>query len=137
MDITDHFSRIAHVFSFPRRIRELPLQFKKPRFPFSLTRVPRWFSGILALLLAAGFGIAAQQRSFQEGARDWELTHLPTLRIWQAALESRQFQELKNPDSIQKAAKTLPSMVDSAGSIWVSADLEWIALMLDHDATPI
>ena len=84
--------------------------------------------GALLVLISICLGIWAHDLAQAEALTGWLKTHPPSPLIWKHALESRGYHALVGAKSLQRASKTLPSLVDEEGSAWASADLSWIAL---------
>jgi hypothetical protein len=94
----------------------------------SLKRHRRKIQSVALLLAALTFGIWAHDLAETEALSSWLHTHPPSEQMWRHALLSRGMRALEEPHALQKAAKSLPTLVDADGTVWLSADAGWIAV---------
>lgn len=91
----------------------------------------RKFLAVAFLITSISFGILAFGQAREEAIKSWERAHLPSLQVWVLALSTRGYRTLSDIGEIQKLARSLPTTLDSEGSIWVDRDLNWVVLYHD------
>lgn len=69
----------------------------------------------------------AQDIVHAQALRELELRRTPTKNTWRHALFSRGFQTPSIPEVLKRASRALPSTQDNPGSVWLSADRDWVA----------
>jgi hypothetical protein len=89
--------------------------------------------GISLILVALLFAVLAYQLTRQEALINWNQGHFAPASLWRAALAEKSLEEIHDVDQLQKAARLLPTRVDSAGSVWASPSGPWIAVILPDD----
>lgn len=118
MDLAHRFGRIADLRRISGRIPALP----EIRLDWRKARALSWVLLSIPLGLI-GYGIARN-----EARLAWEQAHLPGERVWERSLSAVGVHEVRDPSSLQKAARLLPSMLDASGSVWISESPLWIAV---------
>lgn len=116
----------------PRRVRL--------NFPFSLKTWGKIRAGMVSgifLIVSAVFAWSAQEIVRGNALKEWESKRIPSLTTWRYALSTRGFhspqdtatQNTKNESQVlHRAMRSLPSMLDNPGSIWISEEKAWIAV---------
>lgn len=84
--------------------------------------------GIFLIFFSIPLGFWAEKIARSEAVQEWEKAHPPSRVIWEHAIGSRGFQKLQESKSLQKILKSLPSMIDDPGAIWLSSDRQWIVI---------
>lgn len=147
MDLADH---LRNAFAFPRLsggIRGLSkvglkLSFSKfiPRPRLNLSIDPRVRAAAL-FITAVTLGIGAYGLTRSEALADFERSRIPSSRSWTYGLGAHGWKRAEKASLIQRAAKTLPSLIDQEGAAWVSEDVNWFAVaqneVTDLSAAPL
>jgi|GEM_PF-4807106 len=89
--------------------------------------------GLCWILLSVFLGFRAEQIAQSEALHSWKETHPPSTRVWRHALGSLGFEHCKDSKVLQKVLRSLPSMIDDHGSIWLSTQNQWIAIYSNEE----
>lgn len=123
--------RVQNLRAYARLPKRLSFPLK-PRAGLS----PRWRAGLMgfAFLAIAGFlAWGAQEAAYSEAFNDWEHHRIPSEKVWIHALGSRGLTSPSSPEILHKALRNLPSLLDAAGSAWMSPDSEWVVVFENPD----
>lgn len=90
------------------------------------------------LLTALVLGIWAQDLARAQALSEWLRTHPPSAEAWTHALASAGLVPVSDTRLIGRAARSLPSLVDLEGSVWIAPDSNWVAVFQrrENDSTP-
>jgi hypothetical protein len=91
-------------------------------------RFRKRLGGLALVMTALTLGFWAHDLAQAEALAGWLRGHPPSARMWRHALLSRGLHELQGAGLLQKTVKTLPTLMDEEGAVWVSADVNWIAV---------
>ena len=129
----DRLYRTQLIRGISARIQSLSQGFGRSPLAARLIRHRRRFAGAALILVSIALGTWARDLAQAEALGSWLRLHPPSNLAWKHALESRQYRALTDPPALQRAARTLPSLVDEEGSVWASADARWIAIYQKQD----
>jgi len=85
---------------------------------------------LIVSLLAANW---AQDLSEKFSLARWKKSHPPSLAIWTHSLATYGFKPVEDSKLLRKLFRTLPSLVDEPGSIWLDKTGSWIATFHSKD----
>jgi hypothetical protein len=139
----NHLGRLRRRFS--ERVRGLrkndPAEKRVSRVPLKLSlhlspRVRGAIWGGAFILIAAILAWSAQELTYSHALSDWERSRLPSDRTWTYSLEKFGWSVPPLASKItHQALKKLPASMDTAGSVWASPSLDWIAVFSDPNQT--
>jgi hypothetical protein len=116
------------VRSFSKRIQVVSDRFERSPFAARLKRGRKRLLGAALLLLSIVMGVWAHDLAQAEALGGWLRGHPPSNAAWKHSLESRGYHALTDAKALQKASRTLPSLVDEESSVWGASDAGWIAV---------
>lgn len=133
MVLLDRLHGFGVVRSFSARVQSVSHRLAGSALASRVTRIQKRLLGAGLLLLALVLGIWAHDLAQAEALGGWLREHPPSSQAWKHSLESRGFHALTDPLKIQRASRSLPSLVDEEGSTWTGADANWIAVFQKKD----
>ncbi|MGK5085087.1 hypothetical protein WDW37_17505 [Bdellovibrionota bacterium FG-1] len=126
MDWFNHVDLNRHLASLYKRISTLSIRLNPSA---ASPRVIQGLKTTFFLTLALVLGVWAHDFSEAQALNTWLTTHPPSILMWKHALRSRGMVEVTHPILAQKAIRTLPSLIDQKGAVWVASEGKWIALL--------
>jgi hypothetical protein len=127
MDLSRHFHQLPDLAGLKSRVpallaRDWGLPFRSLR---SDTR--RRLLGLTYVSVSVILGLWAHELSSSDALWRWRHQHSPSPGVWRHALESAGFQPVRSPDRIHRVMRSMPSLSDGAGSVWVDPEFcRWV-----------
>jgi hypothetical protein len=78
-------------------------------------------------------GLWANELAEADALARWERMHLPSERIIQFALGSRNFHSVRDENQMQKILRSIPSRLDESGAFWLSENANWVVFYAAPD----
>jgi hypothetical protein len=94
----------------------------------------RW-AGAFLLIGSLGLGVGANLFSQAEALSGWERAHFPSEKLFQKCVKSLGLRQLEDARQLHRILRTMPVYLDQGGTIWTSADFNWIAYFADPEKT--
>lgn len=133
MVLLDRLRGLESVRGVSARVQRISHRLAGRALAARVTRVQKRILGACLLLFALVLGTWAHDLAQAEALGGWLREHPPSSQAWKHSLESRGYRTLTEPKAIQRASRSLPSLVDEEGSIWTGADANWIAVFQKKD----
>lgn len=123
MGFFDRFSLSSGISQISQRVQTLSKVTSNKVWPHQ-----KKILAIFLILFSIFLGFWAEKIARSEAVQEWERAHPPSPLIWGHAMGSRGLQKLQDPKILQKILRSLPSMLDEPGSIWLSSDQLWLVI---------
>lgn len=94
-------------------------------------------SGLATVILGTLLGLEAATLTGEEAIKSWETARFPSPRALDAALGAAGIVRVTDSARIQRTARSLPALMDSAPMIWLSSDQNWVAVVLPRSEPSI
>ncbi len=138
MDHVDHGNMSGSPLRIARRVFSLSkpaTQKFRTTYQNHLQNHARKFLSLAFLVVSIGVGILANSISQSEAVRSWLKTHLPSSQLIEFVAKHHGFQPCREPHSLQKAMRLIPTRLDDEGNFWLSDDRNWIAVFGEPQST--
>jgi len=127
MDFRHLLDRSPLCKSLSERIQALQ---KNAGRSLSQTAINRIKGGVF-VFLAVFIGLKADEISYLNAKKRWLTRNPPSDIIWKYAMTSQGFHQMNNSYMENRAVRKLPLVGDDLGAVWLSDNMEWLAVFQD------